>query len=89
MATWVDWRDDIIPHILRQKVTTKMNTWLSCPLLIIEIWDALSKRDATTYPGINGLTPQFFTSLWDIIKEDILHVYEEIITSDNMPREFV
>ena len=43
---------------------------------------------ADSCPGIDGLTPHFFTSLWDTIKEDLLHAYEEIITSGNMLEEF-
>ena len=44
--------------------------------------------DADSYPGIDGLTPHFFTCLWDTIKEELLQAYEEIITSRNMPEEF-
>ena len=41
-----DTRQDIILHSIPQKVTTEMNTWLTCPLAIIEIWEALSDLDA-------------------------------------------
>ena len=65
-----------------------MNTWLVRPLSIIEIWEVLSDLDADSYPRIYGLTPNFFTCLWDTIKEDLLQAYEEIITSGSMPEEF-
>ena len=65
-----------------------MNTWLVRPLSIIEIWEALFDLDADSCPGIDGLTPHFFTCLWDTIKEDLLQAYEEIITSGNMPKEW-
>ena len=44
--------------------------------------------DASSCPRIDGLTPDFFTNLWDIIKEDLLHAYEEIITFGNMSKEY-
>ena len=81
MATWEDIREDIILHSIPEKVTSDMNTWLMHPLSIIEIWEALSDLDAYSCPGIDGLTPHFFTCLWDTIKEDLLQAYEEIITS--------
>ena len=87
-ATWEDMRDDIVLQSLSQKVMYDMNTWLACPLSIIEIWDALSELDVDNCPRMNGLTPHFFTSLWDFIKEDIIHAYEEIITYGNQPKEF-
>ena len=66
-----------------------MDTWLAHPLSIVKILDALSKLDADSCnPIIDGLTPHFFTSIWDIIKEDLLQVYEEIITFGNMSNEF-
>ena len=64
-----------------------MNTWRSCPLSIIEILEALSDLDSNSFPGIDGLTPHFFTKLWDAIKEDF-QAYEEIITFGNTPKEF-
>ena len=49
-----------------------MNTRLTHPLSIIEIWETLSDLDVDSCPGIDGLTPHFFTSLWDTIKEYLL-----------------
>ena len=65
-----------------------MNTWLARPLSIIEIWATLSELDADSCPRIDGLTPHFSTNLWDIIKENLLQAYEEIITFGNMPKAF-
>ena len=87
-ATWEDMRDDIVLQSLSQKVMYDMNTWLACPLSIIEIWDALSELDVDNCPRMNGLTPHFFTRLWDIIKDKLLQSYEEIITFGNMWKEF-
>ena len=88
MATGEDIREDIILQSIPEKVTMEMNTWLVRPLSIIEIWEALSNLNANSCPGIDGLTPHFFTCLWDTIKEEPLQAYEEIITSGNMPKEF-
>ena len=88
MAIGEDTREDIILQSIPQKVTTEMNTCLMRPLSIIEIWEALSDLDADSCLGIDGLTPHFFTSLWDTIKEDLLQAYEEIIPSRNMLEEF-
>ena len=88
MATGEDIREDIILQSIPEKVTMEMNTWLVRPLSIIEIWEALSNLNANSCPGIDGLTPHFFTCLWDTIKEDLRQAYEEIITSRKMPEEF-
>mgnify|MGYP000474006344 CR=1 FL=1 len=58
------------------------------PLKIIEIWEALSDLDVDKCPRIEDFTPHFFTNIWDIIKEDLLKAYEEIITFGNIPKEF-
>ena len=88
MATEEDIREDIILQSIPEKVKPEMNTWLVCPLSIIEIWEALSDLHEDSCPRIDGLTPHFFTCLWDTIKEDLLQAYEEIITFGNMSEEF-
>ena len=88
MATGEDIREYIILQSIPKKVTMEMNAWLMRPLSLIEIWEALSDLDANSCPRIHGLTPHFFTCLWDTIKEDLLQAYEEIITSGNMPEAF-
>ena len=50
MTIWEDTREDIILQSITQKVTMEMNTWLTRPLSIIEIWKNLSDLDADSYP---------------------------------------
>ena len=86
MNTGEGTREYIILQSIPQKVTTEMNTWLTRPLSIIEIWEALSDLDADRCPEIDSLAPHFFTSLWDTIKEDLFQAHEDITTSGNMQR---
>ena len=69
MVTRDDISEDSILQSILEKVTMEMNTWLVCPLSIIEIWQALSDLDVDSCPGIDGLTPFFSHAFGTLLKK--------------------
>jgi len=59
---------DLIPHLIKPKE----NNFLTAPITMNEVKDALSIMKPDNAPGPDGFTTRFFSSCWSIIKFDLL-----------------
>ena len=59
---------DLIPHLIK----AADNNFLSAPITMNEVKEALALMKPDSAPGPDGFTSRFFTSCWPIIKIDLL-----------------
>ena len=53
-----------------------------------EITSALQRCPKNKSPGEDGLTVEFYLKFWDIIKNEIKDIINEILTLDSIPTTF-
>jgi hypothetical protein len=58
------------------------NDALSQPLTLDEIQYSVKKGKKNKSPGINGIGYEFYKAMWDIIKEDILEIFNEMYVQE-------
>ncbi|XP_059635600.1 uncharacterized protein LOC132277768 [Cornus florida] len=50
-----------------------------------ELWSALASMGPYKAPGLDGCTPLFFQSNWEVLKSDILRCFNDFVHGDLMP----
>jgi hypothetical protein len=65
-----------------EKVTPIENDMLTAPFTEIEIKEAVFSCYAEGAPGPDGLSFLFFQKFWDIIKNDIISLFQDFYTGD-------
>ena len=77
-------RDEVWSHV-SSVVTPDMSASLMLPFTDIELRDAVGSLDASSCPGDDGLTRQFFLEYWEILHRPLLLGLQQIFDSGSMP----
>ena len=71
-------------HVQRS-VTDDMRNRLLAPFTESELLDALRALPRDRCPGEDGLSPSFFLTHWDLLKEGLVLAFQEIMAEGVMP----
>jgi hypothetical protein len=63
-----------------------MNTKICKPFTMEEIHIALKALPSSRAPSINGLSAEFFVTMWEILGPDLLKVYKEALANATLCR---
>lgn len=77
-------RDMVWSHV-QPMVSPDMGAALLSPFTESELQTAVSALDASSCPGDDGLTRQFFTEFWDALHVTLLQGLQQIFDSGCMP----
>ena len=58
-------------------ITTESSVWLERPFEEVEIRAAIEECDGDKAPGPDGYTMEVFRKCWDVIKNDVMGVFNE------------
>uniref|UniRef100_A0A453IJZ7 Reverse transcriptase domain-containing protein n=1 Tax=Aegilops tauschii subsp. strangulata TaxID=200361 RepID=A0A453IJZ7_AEGTS len=62
------------PH---QLVSDTENAALTAPFSKAEVWTAIKGMNSASAPGPDGLPVKFFQTFWDVIKPEVMALFEE------------
>lgn len=79
-----DARADVWSHVPTD-VTLDMQRSLLTPFSAQELRVAVSSLDASSCPGDNGLTRQFFLEFWDLLHRPLLQGFQHMFDTGTMP----
>ena len=77
-------RQRVLRHV-QCSVTDDMRRRLLAPFTESELLDALRALPRDRCPGEDGLSPSFFLTHWDLLKERLVLAFEEIMAVGVMP----
>ena len=68
--------DESIIHDIHQ-VSVAENEFLTSPFSEEEIWTAVFQMEHNKAPGPDGFPAEFYQSFWDMIKSDLVQLFNE------------
>ena len=83
-GTFRESRQRVLRHVQRS-VTDDMRRRLLAPFSESELLDALRALPRDRCPGEDGLSPLFFLTHWDLLKEGLVLAFQEIMAEGVMP----
>ena len=60
-----------------QLVSETENAALTAPFSEQEVWDAIKGMNPSSAPGPDGLPVKFFQTFWNVIKPEIMAIFDE------------
>ncbi|GER30020.1 RNA-directed DNA polymerase (reversetranscriptase)-related family protein [Striga asiatica] len=67
-------------------ITEEMNNRLVRPVTMEELKQALWEMHPNKAPGIDGMSPHFFQSSWNTIKDSLFHAIQQFFLTGKMPK---
>lgn len=60
-----------------QLVSESENVALTAPFFEQEVWDAIKGMNPSSAPGLDGLPVKFFQTFWNMIKPEVMAIFDE------------
>lgn len=62
---------------MHQRVSTEENAALTAPFSEDEVWVAIKGMNPSSAPGPDGLPVKFFQTFWNVIKQEVMALFDE------------
>ena len=73
---------------IETKVTPQMNAELTSELAVVEVEQALKQMRPLSAPGLDGMSPIFFKSFWNIVGLDVIEASLPVLNTGSIPENF-